>query len=254
MGNYNSQYENYYNSLSSRINNRGNIYGQKQKNYFNKDKFFRIIRIQLLGTLLLFTIIFTCKVYVTPQTKAVYNFAKYTINENYDIKSLISYGSNINLSNVSKYVKKENFNDMENKIVNLIDNERAKFTGSKTIKQEINQEFAVPVAGSLTKTELDNGLQFKVPINTDIKAVYSGIVESAGENKEDGKYIVIDHGSGIETKYSNLNLIDVKMGEKVNKNDVIGKSGNSSKDKTGGLYFQLIYMGENLNPTEYLKN
>jgi murein DD-endopeptidase MepM/ murein hydrolase activator NlpD len=252
MGNYNSQYESYYNSLANRIDNRSSNYGKRKNNYFRKGRLFRIIKIQLTGTLILFTSVFICKLYVTPQTKAAYSFAKNIINENYDINSLIEYGSNINLSDIENYVQNENFNDIQNKLVNFIDTERAKFTGGKTIKQEIN-EFASPISGKLNKTEVGNEVQFKVPLNTDIKAVYSGTVESIGKDEDNGKYIIIDHGSGIETKYGDLNLVSVKTGEKINKNDVIGKSGNSGKNKTEGLYFQLIYMGENLNPVEYLK-
>jgi hypothetical protein len=126
MGNYNSQYESYYNSLANRIDSRGSNYGKSKNNYFRKGRLFRTIKIQLTGTLILFTSVFICKLYVTPQTKAAYSFAKNIINENYDINSLIEYGSNINLSDIENYVQNANFNDIQNKFVNLIDTERAK--------------------------------------------------------------------------------------------------------------------------------
>jgi murein DD-endopeptidase MepM/ murein hydrolase activator NlpD len=263
MGSYNSQYESYYNSISSRVNGgRGPNSKQRKRKYFNKERVIRTIKIQLLGTLVLFSSVVICKIYATPQTKFIYSFAKNTLNENYDIKSIVKFSSNINVSNIQKYVETENLNDIENKVENLIDSERAKITGGKTIKQQINQEFAAPVSKKISlfsnnniykKKEINNGVEFYIPINTDINTVYDGVVEETGDSKEDGKYIVIDHGSGIETRYSHLNLIDVKKGSKVNKNQVIGKSGNTGEDKSSNLYFQLMYMGEKLNPMEYIK-
>lgn len=263
MGSYNSQYENYYNSIASRTNANKMLNSmQRQKKYFNKQRVINTIKIQLLGTLLLFIVVSICKVYVTPKTIAVYSFCKITIDKNYDIKSIINYSNNINISNIESYVKNTNFNNIENKAVNFIDNERAKFTGGKTIKEQINQEFEAPISKKISfsygnysgeKKLLSNGVEFYIPINTDINSVYDGIVEDIGESKDDGKYIVIDHGSGIETKYAHLNLIQVKKGSKVSKNDVIGKSGNTGKDKSSNLYFELTYMGEKLNPLEYIK-
>ncbi len=263
MGSYNSQYENYYNSISNRTKDGRGLKSMKRKrNYLDKARVIHTIKIQLFGTLLLFAAVIICKVYVNPQTKAVYSFARNTINKNYDIKSIINYSSSINVRSVETYVENENFNDIENKVVNFIDTERARITGGKTIKEQINQEFAGPVSkkvslfsgsNSSEKKVLSHGVEFYIPINTNINTVYDGVVEEIGESKEDGKYIVIDHGSGIETRYAHLNLIDVKKGSKVNKNQVIGKSGNTGGDKSSNLYFELMYMGEKLNPMEYIK-
>ena len=262
MGSYNSQYENYYNSISSRANmGRRPKLGKSKKNYFDKVKIIRLVKIQLIGTLVLFSTVFVCKVFVTPQTKAIYSFGKSTVNKNYDIKSIINYASSINLSDTEQYIKNVNFKDIENNVVNFIDTQRAKFTGTKTIKEQINQEFAAPVskkislfsASSSEKKAVGNGVEFFIPINSEIYTVYDGSVEEIGENKVDGKYIVIDHGNGIETRYAHLNLIYVKKGSKVNKDQAIAKSGNTGQDKSSSLYFELIYMGEKLNPMEYIK-
>ncbi|WP_026884847.1 M23 family metallopeptidase [Clostridium akagii] len=263
MGSYNSQYENYYNSISNRTNvSRGLKLGQRQKKYFNRAKIIQTIKVQLLGTLVLFIVVFTCKTFVNPQTKIIYAFCKNSIDKNYNVNSIVNYSNSINVSNIEKYIKAENFNDIENKVENFIDSERAKFTGGKTIQQQINQEFAAPVSNKVAifndskgsgKKILHNGIEFYIPLNTNINTVYNGVVEEAGENKEDGKYIIIDHGSGIETKYAHLNIIEVKKGIKVNKNQTIAKSGNTGEDKSYNLYFELTYMGEKLNPLDYIK-
>lgn len=262
MGSYNSQYENYYNSMASRSKmSSGLKAGKSQKKYFDKVKIIRLVKIQLIGTLVLFLVTFGCRVFVTPQTKAIYSFGKSSVNNNYDIKPIINYASSINVISVQKYMENINFKDIENKAVNFIDTERAKFTGGKTIKEEINQEFAAPVskggslfsANSSEKKMIGNGVEFYIPLNTEINTVYNGTVEEIGENKEDGKYIVIDHGSGIETKYAHLNSVYVKKGSRVNKYQSIAKSGNTGEDKSSSLYFELIYMGEKLNPMEWIK-
>ena len=63
---------------------------------------------------------------------------------------------------------------------------------------------------------------------------------------------MIDNGSGIETKYGYLSVVNVKKGDNVKKAQVIGKSGSMGTPAVSSLHYEILYMGENLNPAEYV--
>lgn len=268
MGSFNSQYENYYNTLSKKNygQNRLSYNGQSrlQEPFFSKKKLLRTFEIQLIGTLILFLFAFTCKLYVNPQTKTIYSYSKNIVNQNFDYKSAILYIKAINVSDLAISIKRGNVTDIQSKVINWIDILKTKITGGKTTKENISHNFILPVNGKLIQgygkvkntstgaVEFRKGVDIDSPLNTDIKASYKGFIKETGEDKSLGKYLVIDHGSGIETKYAHMDSLKVKKGDKVNKGQIIGKSGNTGDEKYSSLYFELTYMGEDLNPQEYL--
>lgn len=268
MGSFNNQYENYYNSLSKRGYGQNKLPYNKQSRVenpiFSKKKLLRTFEIQFIGTLILFLCAFTCKFYVSPQTKNAYNYSKNLVNENFDYKYALSYVKSIDVNNIVKLIRSGNITDFQTKAINWIDNVKTNVTGGKTTKESINHNFIVPVNGKVLQPygqmknsvtgeiEFHKGIDIEAPLNTDIKSSYSGFIKEIGEDKTLGKYLIIDHGSGIETKYAHLDSFQVKKGDKVNKSQVIGKSGNTGKTDSPSLYFELIYMGENLDPQQYL--
>jgi murein DD-endopeptidase MepM/ murein hydrolase activator NlpD len=268
MGSFNSQYENYYSTLSKRGYGQNKLpYGRQSKiqgHFFNKKRLIRTFEIQLIGTLILFLFVFTCKFYVNPQTKAAYNYSKNIVNENFDYKAALVYVKNIDVNTIAKNIKNGNVTDFQTKSINFIENIRTNITGGKTTKQNISHNFVVPVNGKVIEPygqsknsttgdiEFNKGIDIDTALNTDIKASYSGFIKETGEDKTLGKYLVIDHGSGIESKYAHLDSFQVKKGDKVNKSQVIGKSGNTGKVISPCVYFQLTYMGETIDPQQYL--
>lgn len=263
---YSSQYENYYNSLSNKSNGKRNLRYRGNYTNFRAKKLISIIKIQLIGTFILFALVIVCKVYVTPQTQYAYSFGKTIVSENLDFKGIINNVSSININGIINYFKNNNVNDFQNNAVNFIDQVRAKISGGKTIKDEINEKFQAPIsfknnnqlyAGKVneksTKITKNGGIKLSVPLNTNVKCSYDGTVKEIGQDKACGKYVIIDHGNGIETKYGYLNSTEVALGESVLKNEIIGKSGKSEDLNNPSLYFELIYMSEDLNPYEYLK-
>lgn len=103
LGNYDSEYQNYYNSLKGRANysphhdrirSSGGFFFQKS-NYLVK----RIIR-DLIGVLVLFAFVIVCKIVQTPQTKSVYSYSKEVVNENYDYSKIETQLKNININDI----------------------------------------------------------------------------------------------------------------------------------------------------------
>lgn len=257
---YNSQYEEYYNSLKNRkttnLKNNNYMYGQWNNRKENSNmKFFqkRIIR-DLIGVFLLLIFVLGLKAFSNPKTQMVYNYSKKIVNENYDYKKVINKAKNLDA------------NLVEDKILKYIDTFKSKVTGEKTVEGLISDDFVLPVSGKLTskygeredpvnkKKAFHKGIDIDAKENTEVLASFSGTVKECGEDKELGKYILLDHGQGIETKYGHLNKIKVKKGEEVKKGKTIGESGSTGKSTGAHLHFEIIYMGENKNPQDYFTN
>lgn len=262
MGHYNSEYEEYYNSLKRKNKAKYNPYnntGWGQSNtkwslssadvrggYLLK----RIIR-DLVGVLILFIFVTSCRIIVTPQTQSVYNYSKAVINQSYDYKI------------IGEKAKKINLNNVQDKMKSVIEQLKTKVGGGEIVKNKIRNEFMMPVEGIVTsgfgyrddpvtkEKRIHTGIDIDVKKNTEVKAAFGGRVKASGEDGELGKYIVIDHGDGIETKYGHLNEILVKKEDAVKKSQVIAKSGDTGKSTGPHLHFELLYMGENENPEEF---
>lgn len=114
MGNYNPQYESYYNNMINRKkssaiykgnvsnNNSHNYKGSLSNNYFSGNYFTKRIIRELFCTLLLFIFVIVCRTVHTQKTIEVYNYSKSVINEDYNYKNIIDNMKNIKLNSLQK--------------------------------------------------------------------------------------------------------------------------------------------------------
>lgn len=251
MGNYNNQYEDYYKSLRKNFNT-GYMSSQRSRPSGIGEYLFKRIPRDLIGALSLIFVIMLCKLVVTPKTQAVYNYSKSLVNESYDYKS------------VFVQVKSLNVEKVEDKVTDWMEMVKSKISGQKTLKDKIKENFTLPVQGQITssygyridpiskKRAFHEGIDIDAKEGTEVKCPYDGKIKDCGQDAELGNYIVIDHGDGIETKYGHLKEIKVKKGDTVKKSSIIGLSGNTGKSTAPHLHFEILYMGENKDPKEFI--
>ncbi|MDH4262003.1 MAG: LysM peptidoglycan-binding domain-containing M23 family metallopeptidase [Spirochaetia bacterium] len=91
------------------------------------------------------------------------------------------------------------------------------------------------------------GLLYTIGSQRSIKPANSGTVVKISYLRGYGKYILIDHGNGWHSMYSNLDDVKVKSGQYVNFSETIGNI------KDNKLFFLLAYNGKPVNPTGYFK-
>lgn len=95
------------------------------------------------------------------------------------------------------------------------------------------------------------GMDFSAHIGTKVFATGEGHVNYAGWKQGYGNTIQINHGYNYETLYGHLSEIDVRIGEKVKRGDVIGKVGDTGKSTGPHLHYEVHYRGEPQNPSNY---
>ncbi|MCL4502664.1 MAG: M23 family metallopeptidase [Deltaproteobacteria bacterium] len=88
-------------------------------------------------------------------------------------------------------------------------------------------------------------------INSPVPAANNGIVVLAENVGIYGNTVMIDHGLGVFSGYSHLSQIDVKVGDKVTKGQVVGKTGTTGLAGGDHLHFDMSIQGEFVDPLEW---
>lgn len=110
------------------------------------------------------------------------------------------------------------------------------------------------VTRGLTRTNSPHpGIDIAVPQNSYIRASGPGVVTSAGEDSVYGKFIIIQHGGGIETVYGHASRLLVSKGTKVKRLQVIALSGSTGKSTAPHLHFEVRKNGTPVDPYQYVR-
>ncbi|NMM41613.1 M23 family metallopeptidase [Pseudoalteromonas arctica] len=88
---------------------------------------------------------------------------------------------------------------------------------------------------------------------TEIFAPADGIVLRAGRNGGYGNFIELQHKNGFVTRFGHLNKINVKKGQTVTKNDVIGLMGSTGRSTGTHLHYEVLLNDKHVNPVKITK-
>ncbi len=102
----------------------------------------------------------------------------------------------------------------------------------------------------LRKSKFHNGVDFSAPRGTPVMASSDGVVSLIRTHRGYGKYVQIDHGGEIGTIYAHLDSFakGLKLGQKVQRGQVIGYVGRTGIASGNHLYFELIHDGRFIDP------
>lgn len=100
--------------------------------------------------------------------------------------------------------------------------------------------------------KMHTGLDFGAPMGTPIYATADGTVINA-TNGANGYGLAVDiqHGFGYETKYAHLSKVNVHVGQKVKRGELIAYSGNSGLSKGPHLHYEIKKDGVKIDPIDY---
>lgn len=98
-----------------------------------------------------------------------------------------------------------------------------------------------------------NGLDIAVPKGTEIKAMTTGIVTLTGDYFYNGKFVLIDHGSGLSSIYLHMSKISVEKGDFVKTGDKIGEVGSTGRSTGNHLHWGINWYKSRINPSLILK-
>lgn len=106
-----------------------------------------------------------------------------------------------------------------------------------------------PISGTVA---LHQGLDIANSTWTPIHASADGKVTHAEYHENYGNWVVISHGNGFESKYAHLVKSNVKQGQKIKRNDLIGFMGATGRTTGVHLHYEIHRDHTARNPIQYM--
>ena len=100
MGNYNTQYQSYYNNLTKKQRGTNNFASESKRQSRILNFYIKRLTRELIGVLVLFILVLLFKVVVTTKTQYVYNYSKEVINKKYDYGTLIDKAKSFKIEDI----------------------------------------------------------------------------------------------------------------------------------------------------------
>jgi murein DD-endopeptidase MepM/ murein hydrolase activator NlpD len=158
--------------------------------------------------------------------------------------------------------------------IDLLKDRTTEMESQLTLLQELAQKKASirritptiwPVKGNLTShfgsrtdpfngeaTELHLGVDISTLFGTQVHAPADGRIIYAQRKSAYGNLIIIDHGNGLTTRMGHLSRFNVKVGQRVRKNDIVGYVGTSGRSTAPHLHYEVRLNDRPVNPRNYL--
>lgn len=146
----------------------------------------------------------------------------------------------------SLYIKRANLADLEMAIAHLP-------IATPPEKHYISSKFGMRRDPITRKWASHKGIDMAGWHKTPIGAGGAGVVVRAGRFGSFGLYVEIDHGNGFRSKYGHLSQVNVKKGEKVKENQIIGLMGSTGRSVSTHLHYEIWFNGKPIDPLKVLR-
>lgn len=107
-----------------------------------------------------------------------------------------------------------------------------------------------PMGG--TGGEFHDGMDIRCATGTNVRATGGGTVDTAGWLNGYGYAVIINHGFGIQTVYGHNSQLLVSPGQRVERGDIIAKSGNTGRSSGPHVHYEVRINGTATNPSKFL--
>lgn len=108
-----------------------------------------------------------------------------------------------------------------------------------------------PITGQVG--EQHTGQDFAIACGNQVLAAAGGTVTFSGwHSYGGGNRVVVDHGNGLSTSYNHMSSNSVKVGQKVERGEVVGLSGTTGASTGCHLHFEVIIDDETVDPMDWL--
>jgi len=98
-----------------------------------------------------------------------------------------------------------------------------------------------------------SGLDFAAPAGSPVRAPAAGTVIDTGDYFFNGNTVFLDHGQGLISAYMHLSRIDVAIGQRVERGQVLGAVGASGRATGPHLHWTVLLNATPVDPALFLQ-
>lgn len=110
-----------------------------------------------------------------------------------------------------------------------------------------------PVSGGGYGAQRDygahQGTDFTGARGTPVQSGAGAGIATVSKSEKGGNIVTIDHGGGVVTRYMHLDRVDVRNGQKVTGDTVLGSVGATGRASGPHLHYEVIVGGKHVDPT-----
>jgi len=122
--------------------------------------------------------------------------------------------------------------------------------GTQTVPRVVPVEgYAVSQRASAWHPAID----LAAPAGAPVRATADAVVEQRGDDRQYGRFLLLQHGQGYESYYGHLQDWNVDKGDTVQAGATIGWVGTTGKSTAPHLHFEIRKDGQRIDPATVLK-
>jgi murein DD-endopeptidase MepM/ murein hydrolase activator NlpD len=103
------------------------------------------------------------------------------------------------------------------------------------------------------KKVFHHGLDFAGRAGSNVYAVADGMVSWTGKRGGYGEMVEIDHGNGYVTRYAHNKALNVQVGDRIAKGQVVASMGSTGRSTGPHVHFEILRDGKTVNPYNFVK-
>jgi murein DD-endopeptidase MepM/ murein hydrolase activator NlpD len=97
------------------------------------------------------------------------------------------------------------------------------------------------------------GVDIAAPMGDPIYSAAGGTVAKVTYAEDFGKYVEVDHGFGVVTRYAHAQKILVREGDKIQPGTLLGKVGMTGRTTGPHLHYEILVNGKRVDPLTYIR-
>ncbi len=120
------------------------------------------------------------------------------------------------------------------------------------VKGYMSSKFGYRIHPKRNTREFHTGLDIATKPGTPVMATADGIVSYAGWSGANGNLVVVEHGFGYSTGYAHNKKIQVTVGQKIKRGDVIAYVGSTGRSTGPHVHYEVWIDRKPVNPRTYI--
>ncbi len=104
-----------------------------------------------------------------------------------------------------------------------------------------------------TAEEAHPGIDVAVPVGSLVRGAGGGTVLQVGDDREYGRFVLVQHPNGYQSMYGHLSRVIVTQGARLRAGEVLGRSGNTGRSSAPHLHFEIRHTGVSIDPMTLIR-